>query len=228
MKDIKQEMNGERIYDQICQKGVLFLFYEGNISVALKVVEACLESGATIIEFVNRGPCAQDVFREIRRRFPAKELCLGLGTVKDQDTASRAITEGADFIVSPFLDREIGITCNEAGIAWLPGCATVTEIHTARQLGAHICKVFPADAVGGPSFLRAVRSPMPEALLLPTGGVDLDETNLREWFRAGACAVGLGSKVLSRERIEGEQYQEIKDLVRKSVNLISDILHEVR
>jgi 2-dehydro-3-deoxyphosphogluconate aldolase/(4S)-4-hydroxy-2-oxoglutarate aldolase len=221
-------VNREDIYDVICQRGVLFLFYEGDSSAAMRVVEACLEGGGTLLEFVNRGPSAMEVFREIRRRFPGGDLCLGLGTVKDPETASRAIHEGADFIVSPFLDREIGRACHEAGTAWLPGCATATEIHTARQLGAGICKVFPADAAGGPSFIRAIRGPMPEALLLPTGGVDLDEDNLRDWFEAGACAVGMGSRVLSRERIQGKRYPEITDLVRRSVELVSGIIQEVR
>jgi Entner-Doudoroff aldolase len=124
-------------------------------------------------------------------------VILGVGSVMDAPTAAMYLAAGANFIVGPSLNPEISRLCNRRKVLYLPGCATETEIATAEELGAEICKIFPADAAGGPKFISAVMAPCPWHRLLPTGGVDATEASVAEWIKAGAAVLGMGSKLIT-------------------------------
>jgi 2-dehydro-3-deoxyphosphogluconate aldolase/(4S)-4-hydroxy-2-oxoglutarate aldolase len=192
----------------LLETGVLPLFYHGDAETAAGLVSACARGGARLVEFTNRGERAYPVFVELIRQAGA-EVILGAGSILDAPTAALFIAAGANFIVGPSFNPEIARLCNRRKILYIPGCATETEISTAEEYGAEICKVFPGDSAGGPGFIKAVLGPCPWHRLLPTGGVDATEASISEWIQAGAAAVGLGSKLVSKQAIEKKDYDGI-------------------
>jgi 2-dehydro-3-deoxyphosphogluconate aldolase/(4S)-4-hydroxy-2-oxoglutarate aldolase len=199
------------VINTLLETGVLPLFYQGEVETAIELVNACVRGGAQTIEFTNRGELAYPVFTELVRHFAKADpsVILGVGSVIDAPTAALFIAAGANFIVGPSLHPEISRLCNRRKILYLPGCATENEIAAAEELGAEICKVFPGEAAGGPSFISAVMAPCPWHRLLPTGGVDATEASIREWIKAGAAAVGLGSKLISGQAVRDKDYDGI-------------------
>ena len=191
--------------------GVLPLFYHGETETAIELVAACARGGAKVIEFTNRGELAYPVFSELVRHcaIAAPSVILGVGSIQDAPTAALFIAAGANFIVGPSFNPEIARLCNRRKILYLPGCSTETEISTAEEYGAEICKIFPAESAGGPGFISAVMAPCPWHRLLPTGGVDATEASISEWISAGAAAVGLGSKLISAQAIKDKDYDDI-------------------
>jgi 2-dehydro-3-deoxyphosphogluconate aldolase/(4S)-4-hydroxy-2-oxoglutarate aldolase len=169
---------------------------------ALNIVEALLEGGISTLELTMTVPGAIDVIREISKRFGDKTV-LGAGTVLDSETALACAAAGAQFIVSPGFDRATVAACNQSGICVAPGALTPTEVLIAWREGADIVKIFPCDAMGGASYIKSIKAPLPHIPLMPTGGVTLE--NLVEFLRAGATAVGVGSNLanhaLSHETI---------------------------
>lgn len=205
--------------------GLVPVFYHEDPAVGKQVVEACLDGGARVVEFTNRGPGAWRVFNELIEHFARTrpELILGAGSIVDASTAALYLATGASFIVSPVLDEETGYLCNSHKVAWCPGCATPTEIHRAHRLGADIVKIFPGETVGGPDFVRALLGPCPQAELMPTGGVIPEEGSLREWFDAGVSCVGLGSKLISSELLKTARFDQLRLRVAEVANLIKKI-----
>lgn len=143
--------------------GLVPIFNTRDVDIAAAILAACHAAGATVAEFTNRGDRAVEVFTELVRRRDAgmPEMVLGAGSIADAPTAAMYIAAGADFIVSAMLDESVAALCNARKIPYMPGCSTVTEIHNAHTLGAEIVKFFPADCLGGPDFIKAVRGPMP-------------------------------------------------------------------
>ncbi len=135
-------------------------------------------------------------------------VILGVGSIIDAPTAALYLAAGANFIVGPSLNQEISRLCNRRKILYMPGCATETEISAAEELGAEICKVFPGDTLG-PGFIKAVMAPCPWHRLMPTGGVDATQASISEWIRAGAAAVGMGSKLISSAGMKDKDYDAI-------------------
>jgi 2-dehydro-3-deoxyphosphogluconate aldolase/(4S)-4-hydroxy-2-oxoglutarate aldolase len=130
---------------------------------------------------------------------------------------------GACFIVSPFLNAEVARTCNRRKVLWIPGCGTLTEISEAEELGAEIVKIFPGTAVGGPGFVRAVKGPCPWTSIMPTGGVEPNEENLREWFSAGVVCVGMGSALLTENLVKNKSWDTITSEIKKSIDIIKKL-----
>lgn len=199
--------------------GLVPLFYEGDLQVARKIVEACLEGGARVLEFTNRGDFAWQVFSELEKGLAQANspAILGAGTVDDAPTAALFIASGANFIVAPTFNVEVARLCNRRKIPYIPGCATVTEVATAEEWGAEVCKVFPGQQVGGPEFIRAVHGPRPWSNLMPTGGVSPTWESIYAWIEAGACAVGLGSQLISKQRVRQAEYARISEDVRQAL-----------
>jgi len=187
------------------------LFYNGEVETAVELVAACAQGGARIIEFTNRGELASPVFAELVRHFAKADpaVILGVGSIQDAPTAALFLAAGANFIVGPGFNPEIARLCNRRKALYLPGCATETEIETAEEYGAEICKLFPGETVGGPAFVKAVMAPCPWHRLMPTGGVDATEASIGEWIKAGAAAVGLGSKLVSAAAVKEKDYAGI-------------------
>lgn len=199
------------VTNTLLDTGILPLFYNGEVETAIELVNACVRGGARVIEFTNRGEMAYPVFTELVKYFAKVDpsVILGIGSILDAPTAALFITSGANFIVGPSFNPEISRLCNRRKILYLPGCSTENEITTAEELGAEICKIFPGESAGGPSFISAVMAPCPWHRLLPTGGVDATEASIHEWIKAGAAVVGLGSKLISNQAVKDKDYDGI-------------------
>jgi 2-dehydro-3-deoxyphosphogluconate aldolase/(4S)-4-hydroxy-2-oxoglutarate aldolase len=205
--------------------GVVPLFYHKDAETVKKVVKACYDGGARVFEFTNRGDFAHEVFSEVNKWAYSEcpEMMMGVGSVVEPGTASLYMQLGASFVVSPSLNMEMAKACNRRKIAWIPGCATLTEIHQAEELGCEIVKIFPGEAVGGPSFVKAILAPSPWTRLMPSGGVSPTEENLRAWFTAGVACVGMGSRLIPNSLVVDGNFDAIRDQVRKAVSLIQKI-----
>ena len=199
------------VINSILDTGVVPLFYHGDLEAAIELVGACAQGGARIVEFTNRGEMAYPVFTELVRHFAKADpaVILGVGSIIDAPTAALYLAVGANFIVGPSLNPEISRLCNRRKILYLPGCATENEIVAAEELGAEICKIFPGESAGGPGFIKAVMAPCPWHRLLPTGGVDASEASISQWIKAGAAAVGMGSKLISAQAVKEKDYAGI-------------------
>jgi 2-dehydro-3-deoxyphosphogluconate aldolase/(4S)-4-hydroxy-2-oxoglutarate aldolase len=135
-------------------------------------------------------------------------LILGAGSVLDPGTAAIYVQLGAEFIVGPAFNPEVARLCNRRKVAYLPGCATASEISSAEESGVEICKIFPGQ-VGGPEFVKAVLGPMPWARLMPTGGVEATQENVSAWIKAGAACLGIGSNLVTKEAVAGGDFGAI-------------------
>ena len=181
------------------ETGVLPLFYTADSERALRITSGLREGGARVIEFTDRGPGAWPVFsrlaNEAARHDP--EAILGAGSIRDVEAADRFIASGARFIVGPSFSPDVARLCNRRRIPYLPGCATATEIVAAEESGVELIKVFPGDVLG-PAFVKAILGPLPETLIVVTGGVQATEASVREWISAGAACLGFGSALVTR------------------------------
>jgi 2-dehydro-3-deoxyphosphogluconate aldolase/(4S)-4-hydroxy-2-oxoglutarate aldolase len=183
--------------------GLVPVFYHKDIEVAQKIIAACADGGARVIEFTNRGDFAYHVFTELSRYFAQADpqIILGVGSVVDAPTAAMYIASGANFVVGPLLNPEVARLCNRRKIAYSPGCGSVSEIAEAEELGVEIVKLFPGSSVGGPAFVKAVLGPCPWTRLMPTGGVDATQESITAWFKAGVACVGMGSNLITKEAV---------------------------
>ena len=177
---------------RITEAGVVAVVRAESGEQARRIADAVLEGGCPAVEMTFTVPRAHRVIEELAAAYRPSELILGAGTVLDPETARIAILSGASYVVSPSLDPATLRLCNRYQVPVMPGAMTIREILEALEVGADVVKLFPGEAFG-PSFIRAVRGPLPQAPLMPTGGVDL--SNVAEWIRAGAVAVGTGSSL---------------------------------
>jgi 2-dehydro-3-deoxyphosphogluconate aldolase / (4S)-4-hydroxy-2-oxoglutarate aldolase len=205
------------VLNEVLRIGLLPLFYERQTESARKAVDACLDGGARLVEFTNRGDFAVRVFSELAERLEQEKspVILGAGTIDDAPTAAQYIANGANFIVGPTFNPELARLCNRRKIAYFPGCATVTEIAIAEEWGVEICKIFPGQEVGGPNFIKAVHGPRPWSRLMPTGGVSPTQESITAWIKAGAAVVGLGSNLISKSRLQNGDYPAITQDVQQ-------------
>lgn len=208
-----------QVLNTINENGIVPVFYHEDVNICKEILRAVYDGGVRIFEFTNRGDGAHKVFEELvafaKETLP--ELILGIGSVIDAGTASLYIQSGANFIVAPIVNSEVAITCNRRKIPWMPGCGSLTEINFAESLGADIVKIFPAQQVGGPEFIKAVKGPCPWSNIMPTGGVQPEDGNLKEWFSAGAHCVGLGSQLFVKDTAGNFDYEGIKKATKLSV-----------
>ncbi len=197
------------------------LYYHDDLETSLAVLKTLYKAGIKIVEYTNRGSNAVSNFTSLKKivNEEMKDLQLGAGTIKTKEEAKQFIAVGADFIVCPIINIEVGKIVQDAGILWIPGCMTPTEIFTAEETNASLIKIFPANIVG-PTFIKSMKDLFPNLSFMPTGGVGFDEKNLMEWFDAGACAVGLGSKLISKEDIDQSNYNNIQKRTTNVLNFI--------
>ena len=198
------------------------VFYHEDLETAKKVVAAAVRGGCRLLEFVNRGDHAFEVFSSLENYFRKKdpEIILGAGSIMDPHTASLYINAGANFIVGPTLNPEVARLCNRRKIPYSPGCGSVSEISLAEELGCEICKIFPGEEVGGPKFVSSVLGPMPWTSLMPTGGVEPTLESISNWVNAGVAAIGMGSKLITAEAIRSKDWEGIENRVRATLKLI--------
>ncbi|MGH7201594.1 MAG: bifunctional 4-hydroxy-2-oxoglutarate aldolase/2-dehydro-3-deoxy-phosphogluconate aldolase [Planctomycetaceae bacterium] len=178
-----------------------------------EIARAVFEGGIDILEVTFTVPGAIDVLRQIRAELGERAL-IGAGTVLDTETARAALLAGADFLVSPTLNLDVIRLCRRYDKLVMPGAFTPTEVLAAWEAGADFVKIFPAD-VAGPAYLKALRGPLPQVRLMPTGGVTL--STLREFFDAGASAVGLGSALLEQDAVRDGNTERIRSLAAQFV-----------
>lgn len=184
-------MDKHTVYQGILERGMVGIVRAASPDVALQIAEACIAGGVTALEVAFTTPDTLGVLRALRERH-GDGVLLGAGTVLDAETARAAILAGAQFIISPGVNVDTITLCQRYQVLAMPGAMTPTEIVTALQAGADIVKVFPAEMFG-PAYIKALRAPLPQAPLMPTGGVTVE--NLAEWFASGAVAVGIGSSL---------------------------------
>ena len=208
-----------QVLNTINENGIVPVFYHEDVNICKENLKSVYYGGVRIFEFTNRGDGAHKVFEELvafaKESLP--ELILGIGSIIDAGTASLYIQSGANFIVAPIVNSEVAITCNRRKIPWMPGCGSLTEINFAESLGADIVKIFPAQQVGGPEFIKAVKGPCSWSNIMPTGGVQPEDGNLKEWLSAGAHCVGLGSQLFVKNKEGNFDYEAIKETTKQAV-----------
>ena len=208
----------------IPEQGVLPLYFYKDTEVSIEVLKALYVAGIRTVEYTNRGEAALKNFKELRKVCDSelKGMYLGVGTIKNAESAQAFIDAGTDYIISPGLVEDAVAVANANNMLWVPGCMTPSEIIKAEQLGAKMIKLFPGNLLG-PSFLGAIKEIFPNLLFMPTGGVEVEKENLTGWFKAGVVAVGMGSKLITKASLEGKDYEGIKNATLKTLALIKEV-----
>lgn len=207
----------------ITDQALLPLYFYEDATVSLDIMRTLYSAGVRVIEYTNRGPAALENFEILitaaNREMP--DLHLGIGTVKNPIEAAYFINAGAHFIVCPVVDVEVGQLVHDAGLLWIPGCYTPTEINIAHQGNAGLIKLFPANLLG-PSFVSSIKDLFPGQLFIPTGGVEIEAGNISAWFKSGVCGVGMGSKLISKEIMESRDYDTLFIQTQLTLNIINE------
>jgi len=214
----------EMILGEIAKQGLIPLFYNSDKEVCIDVARALYDAGIRLIEFTNRGPEAFENFKALlaERDASMPGLLLAIGTIRTADQASRYINAGADFLISPVFDADI---CDVAYLhkkVWIPGCMTPTEVHMAEKAGCKLVKLFPGNVLG-PGFVSGIKELFPEMHFMPTGGVELDKANIEAWFKSGVIAVGIGSKLITKEVLVNKNYMLITKWTKQALDIIAFI-----
>jgi len=211
-----------KILEQLEKIGIVAVIRAESNEQALKIVDFAYQGGIKAIEITMTVPGAIDVIKDISSKF-SPELLIGAGTILDSETARIAILAGAEFIVSPHFDIEIIKTANRYQKVIIPGAVTVREVILSLEHGADVVKIFPAGLFG-PEMIKAIKGPLPQAPLMPTGGINLN--NLQEWFKAGVFCVGVGSS-LTKDSIKKGDYAIVKDKAQEFINKYNEIKDKI-
>lgn len=211
------------IHEAMRSSGMVPLFTHDDLTVAKEVVETVYQGGVRVFEFTNRKKNAFDVFVQLLSYFQKyPDLMLGIGTIMDGVTTKKFIDAGAHFIISPILKLEMAEVCHRQDILWIPGCATLTEIVTAKDHGAKMIKVFPGSVLG-PGFVSSILPVVPDLQLMITGGVEPNEQNLSSWFTAGASCVGMGSQLFTKEILETKNWSKLQQRVADALAIVKRV-----
>ncbi len=213
-----QNFSRMAVLNAILTQRLMPLYYHPDPDIGREVLQACYRAGGRLLEFVNRGAFAHEVFGQLNR-YARRELpgmMLGAGSVADAATASLYLNLGASFIVSASLREDIARVCNRRKVAYMPGCGSLTEIGQAEELGCEIVKLFPGGLYG-PGFIKAIRGPQPWTSIMPTGGVSTSAEDLNAWMEAGAVCVGIGSKLISTRLLAERQFELLEQQIRTTL-----------
>jgi len=206
----------------IPEQGILPLFFHQDEEVSVNILRALYAAGVKTIEYTNRGEAALRNFVKLREVCD-KELggmYLGVGTIKDAKAAQAFADAGADYIISPGLVEEVVEVSEKNGLLWVPGCMTPSEVIKAENLGAKVIKLFPGNILG-PAFLSSIKVLFPNLLFMPTGGVELTKESIGGWFKAGVCAVGMGSQLVSKDVMDGKKYAELTESTKQAIAIVN-------
>ena len=187
-----------------------------SIDQALALAEAIAAGGVTVLEITMTIPGAMQVMRKLAETRP--DILIGAGTVLDPETARMCILEGAQFVVSPALNVKTVEMCHRYSVAVLPGALTPTEIVTAWQAGADVVKVFPANSMGGASYLKSIKAPLPQVELIPTGGVSF--ATAEDFLKAGAFALGVGADLVDARAMAEGRPEAVTESARKYLAIV--------
>jgi 2-dehydro-3-deoxyphosphogluconate aldolase / (4S)-4-hydroxy-2-oxoglutarate aldolase len=216
--------NQQDILNQIQQQKMLPLWFHKDATVSIDVLKALYAAGIKAVEYTNRGAEAEENFKALRKvvNESMPGMLLGIGTVKTVEDAQKFIAAGADFIISPVVFPPVAKAVQDAGLLWIPGCLTPTEVFTAEMNGAKMVKIFPGSVVG-PSYIAAIKELFPGLLFMPTGGVDTTAENIKEWFDAGVVAVGMGSKLISKAVLQNKEYDKLTQQTKAVLEILNNI-----
>ena len=209
-------MEKAKVLAELKAIGLVPVLRADSVAKALAMAAAIADGGVTVLEVTMTVPGAIEVMRKLAETRP--DILIGAGTVLDAETARMCILEGAQFVVSPALNLKTIEMCHRYSVAVLPGALTPTEIVTAWQAGADVVKVFPASAMGGASYLKAIKAPLPQVELIPTGGVSLGTAE--EFLKAGAYALGVGGDLVDHKAITEGRAHEITANARKYLEIV--------
>jgi 2-dehydro-3-deoxyphosphogluconate aldolase/(4S)-4-hydroxy-2-oxoglutarate aldolase len=210
-------MTKENQLRQVLDCGIVAVVRSPDGSQLVEVCRALADGGVTVVEITMTVPNALDVVRHVRQAL-GDRLLLGVGTILDPETARAALLAGAEYLVAPTLNLDVIRLCRRYDKLVMPGALTPTEILAAWEAGADIVKVFPAEVVG-PAFFRALRGPLPQIRLMPTGGVDL--TTAADFLKAGACCLGVGSQLVEPKAVAERNFDRIRDLAGQYVAVVA-------
>ncbi len=212
-------MGKEQHLRQVLDCGIVAVVRSPDSQQLVEVARALADGGVTVVEITMSVPDALDVVRQVRRALGQRVL-LGAGTILDAETARAALLAGAEYLVSPTLNLDVIRLCQRYDKLVMPGAFTPTEILTAWEAGADIVKVFPADVVG-PAFFKAMRGPLPQVRLMPTGGVDL--TTASAFLQTGACCLGVGGQLVEPKAVAAGNFDRIRELARRYVDIVAEV-----
>jgi 2-dehydro-3-deoxyphosphogluconate aldolase/(4S)-4-hydroxy-2-oxoglutarate aldolase len=214
----------EAILELIPHQGILPLYFYKDTTVSIEVLKALYAAGIRSVEYTNRGEAALQNFKEMRKVCDTelKGMYLGIGTIKNGEMAQAFIDAGTDYIICPGLIESVAAVADKNNMLWVPGCMTPSEIIKAETLGAKVIKLFPGNILG-PGFLSAIKELFPGLLFMPTGGVELNKDNIAGWFKAGVCAVGMGSKLITKQLLETKDYAAITQATKEVMAIIQSI-----
>ncbi|HTU92138.1 MAG TPA: bifunctional 4-hydroxy-2-oxoglutarate aldolase/2-dehydro-3-deoxy-phosphogluconate aldolase [Gemmataceae bacterium] len=212
-------MSKETQLRHILDCGIVAVVRSPDSQQLVEVVRALADGGVTVVEITMTVPDALGVLRQVRQALGERVL-LGAGTILDSETARAALLAGAEYLVAPTLNLDVIRLCQRYSKLVMPGAFTPTEILTAWEAGADIVKVFPAEVVG-PAFFKAMRGPLPQVRLMPTGGVDLNTA--ADFLRAGACCLGLGSQLVEPRAVAERDFDRIRELARQYVAIVKSV-----
>ncbi|KNY25625.1 bifunctional 2-keto-4-hydroxyglutarate aldolase/2-keto-3-deoxy-6-phosphogluconate aldolase [Pseudobacteroides cellulosolvens] len=204
--------------DMIKRNKIISIIRTDNFEKALKSAVAIIEGGIRVLEFSYTMSFAGELIKELTERYKNTDVLIGAGTVLDPETAKIAFSLGSQFIISPCLNIETAKMCLRYQIPYIPGAMTVKETVECIEAGADIVKIFPSELFG-PSIIRAIKGPLPQASLMPTGGVNVD--NIHTWFEAGSIAVGIGKNLYAAA--DYDDYESVTSLAKSYVNKITCI-----
>ena len=214
------KFNKIQVLTAMSETGIIPVFYHKDVEVAKNVLKACYEGGIRAFEFTNRGDFAQEVFAGLVKyaQTECPEMIVGIGSIVDAPTAAMYIQLGANFVVGPLFNPEVAKVCNRRLIPYAPGCGSVTEVGFAQEAGCDVCKIFPGDVLGA-AFVKGLKAPMPWSMLMVTGGVKPEETNLKGWFDAGVTCVGMGSNLFPADAIQNKDWNTITELCKTALSI---------
>jgi 2-dehydro-3-deoxyphosphogluconate aldolase/(4S)-4-hydroxy-2-oxoglutarate aldolase len=214
----------EKVTEVILQQGILPLYFNADETVSVEVLRAIYRAGVKAVEYTNRGEAALKNFKKLvevrNKEMPG--MLLGVGTIKNLQQAESYVSAGADFLVSPGFIPEVVDYANSKNIFYAPGCMTPSEIIAAENKGIIFIKLFPGNLLG-PEFVSSIKDIFPKLLFMPTGGVDTTKENIEGWFKSGVCAVGMGSKLISKKLMEQKDYATIEKLTKEVLDTIQSI-----
>ena len=210
--------------DAIVAQGILPLYFNPSEEISIKVLRAIYKAGIKAVEYTNRGEAALNNFTKMVavRDAEMPGLLLGIGTIKNKQQAEDYVAAGADFLVSPGFVQEVADYSIANDIFYGPGCMTPTEIIAAENSGLKFIKLFPGNMLG-PEYMSTIKDVFPKLKFMPTGGVDTTKENIETWFKSGVCAVGMGSKLISKKLMETEDYATIESLTREVLETIHSV-----
>jgi 2-dehydro-3-deoxyphosphogluconate aldolase / (4S)-4-hydroxy-2-oxoglutarate aldolase len=202
---------------------MLPLYFNKDTQTSIELLKALYSAGVRTVEYTNRGEAALANFKAMKKvcETELKDMYLGVGTIKNGEMAQTFIDAGCDYIICPGLVESVAKVADDNNMLWVPGCMTPTEIIAAETLGAKMIKLFPGNIIGM-AFMSAVKELFPNLLFMPTGGVDTSKENIEGWFKAGVCAVGMGSKLVSKEVMANKQYDLLIEETKKVMTIIKE------